>query len=211
MTPQVPDENDVVFDTYGLDIVGIVNRIIAFFKGDELSSQSGLEAVISFLVRFWEIYSIIAIALGLLFFAGFIYAKIRYGQLGEILDEQLLEAERRWQELYGHTALTGANSRWQEVLEHVRSQNPNDWRLAIIEADIMLEDALEEAGFRGATIGEKLKSANPASFTTLQDAWDAHKVRNQIAHIGSDFVLTQRIAQEAIVKYERVFKEFGVI
>ena len=75
----------------------------------------------------------------------------------------------------------------------------------------MLEETLNNAGYVGQTLGEKLKGANPQSFRTVQDAWDAHKVRNDIAHVGSDFILTKRVAQETITKFERVFREFGVI
>jgi hypothetical protein len=35
-------------------------------------------------------------------------------------------------------------------------------------------------------------------------------VRNKIAHAGADFILTQKIARETIMQYERVFKELGV-
>ena len=86
-----------------------------------------------------------------------------------------------------------------------------DWKLAIIEADVLLERMLDKAGYAGNTVGEKLKSASVRSFTTLDDAWRAHRVRNQIAHGGADFVLTQKTAHETIVLYERVFKEFHVI
>jgi hypothetical protein len=75
----------------------------------------------------------------------------------------------------------------------------------------MLDETLTNAGYVGQTLGEKLKSANPQSFTTIQDAWEAHKVRNEIAHVGSDFVLTKKNAQETLVRFERVFREFGVI
>ena len=44
---------------------------------------------------------------------------------------------------------------------------------------------------------------------TLDDAWQAHKVRNQIAHAGADFVLTQKITRETIMMYKRVFEELG--
>ncbi len=75
----------------------------------------------------------------------------------------------------------------------------------------MLDETLKNAGYVGQNLGEKLKGANAESFTTLQDAWEAHKVRNEIAHVGSDFILTQKSAQETITRYARVFKEFGVI
>jgi hypothetical protein len=83
--------------------------------------------------------------------------------------------------------------------------------VAIIEADIFLDETLNEAGYVGVSLGEKLKSANPQSFTTIQDAWEAHKVRNEIAHVGSDFILTRKIAQDTLLRFERVFREFGVI
>ena len=92
---------------------------------------------------------------------------------------------------------------------HIQSVNPNDWRLAIIEADIMLEEALDEIGLAGNTIGEKLKGASTQQLRSLDDAWKAHRVRNEIAHAGADFVLTQRIAQETINQYQRVFLELG--
>jgi len=75
----------------------------------------------------------------------------------------------------------------------------------------MLDRVLSEAGYAGNSVGEKLKSTSPQNFTTIQDAWDAHIIRNKIAHEGSDFVVTHRIAKEAITKYERVFREFGVL
>ena len=45
---------------------------------------------------------------------------------------------------------------------------------------------------------------------TLNDAWEAHKVRNRIAHDGADFVLTKRMVDETINRYLRVFEELGV-
>jgi len=97
------------------------------------------------------------------------------------------------------------------VQQHVASGNPNDWKLAIIEADIILGEVLHEAGYAGKTIGDQLKSASTSNFSSLQDAWDAHLIRNKIAHEGADFVLTQQAAKAAMIKYQRVFKEFGAI
>ncbi len=159
--------------------------------------------------KVWDIYSVIAIVLALIFFIGFIYAKIRLDHLEEIEEAHIRHEEAEWARQNEGGAQK--NNRWNELLVHVGSNNPNDWRLAIIEADILLEETLNNAGFVGTTIGEKLKSANRASFRTLQDAWEAHKVRNEIAHAGSDFVLTKKRAQETIVQFERVFREFGVI
>lgn len=200
---RTPDANDIVFDTYGVDIISLIRALYERLLGGDF------DVLLERLEHWWNIYSIIAILLSLLFFIGFVYAKIRYEQLKEIEQEQLREGEAMWAHVYGGERK--ANSRWEDITTHVRSDNPNDWRLAIIEADIMFEETLEKAGYVGTTIGDKLKSANRESFTTLEDAWEAHKVRNQIAHTGSDFVLTKKLAQETITRYERVFREFGTI
>jgi hypothetical protein len=93
----------------------------------------------------------------------------------------------------------------------VESPSENDWRQAIIEADIMLDDVLTMRGFVGDSVGDKLKQANPQSFKTLEDAWEAHKVRNDIAHKGSEYHLTGQIAYRTIGRYLNVFEEFHLI
>ena len=75
----------------------------------------------------------------------------------------------------------------------------------------MLQDVLDSAGYPGESIGEKLKNASPQSFRTIDMAWRAHKVRNQVAHSGSDFVLTKNLAQETITQYKMVFEEFEIV
>ncbi len=103
------------------------------------------------------------------------------------------------------------NPKWQKVIEHINSSNPSDWKLAILEADIILDEMLDKMGYHGETIGEKLKMVEPSDFTTLNSAWEAHKVRNAIAHEGSDFLINKREADRVIRLFEEVFKEFKFI
>jgi hypothetical protein len=94
---------------------------------------------------------------------------------------------------------------------HIGSDNPSDWRLAILEADIILDELLSELGYTGDTIGDKLKKAHRGDFKSLDHAWEAHRIRNAIAHEGQDFVLTQREARRILDLYEMVFREFDYI
>ena len=103
------------------------------------------------------------------------------------------------------------NSRWQKILEDLDSTRESDWRLAIIEADTMLDDMTKEKGFIGDTIADRLKNAPSGHFNTVQNAWKGHLVRNRIAHDGSKFELTIAEAREAIENFEKVFKEFDYI
>lgn len=197
----MPDENDIIFSQYSLDWPSVISNIMGLFGGRTPSAT----AVTETLNLLWLTFAVLSFLLAALFFVGYIYAAIRINQLSEVELEQLTAQEQLYQQLYGTATQP---SRFDDIKAHVSSENPNDWKLAIIEADIELERMLEAAGYPGTTIGEKLKAANRESFQTLEDAWEAHKVRNRIAHEGSDFVLTKKIAQETITRYQRVFTEF---
>ncbi len=102
-------------------------------------------------------------------------------------------------------------NRWKHIQELIKSYNANDWRQAIIEADIILEEMLDKMQYEGVTIGDKLKKVEKSDFVTLDRAWSAHRVRNQIAHDGSSFKLHRELAEKTIKDYEEVFREFYYI
>jgi len=106
---------------------------------------------------------------------------------------------------------TIVSEKWERVIVHINSENPSDWKLAILECDIMLSDILEKMGYNQETISEKLKAVEPSDFTNIEAAWEAHKIRNAIAHEGSEFLINQREAKRVIGLYEVVFREFAFI
>jgi hypothetical protein len=103
------------------------------------------------------------------------------------------------------------NTTWNSVRSKLLSDNQSDWRLAIIEADIYLDKVLDQKGFYGDTLGDKFKQITPEKLPSIQIAWEAHKVRNRIAHDGSGFVLTMPEARRVLSYYEIVFRDLGVI
>jgi len=103
------------------------------------------------------------------------------------------------------------NEKWEKVLIHINSENPSDWKLAILECDIMLGDILTELGYEQDSISEQLKAVEPSDFLNIENAWEAHKIRNQIAHEGSEFMINEREAKRVIGLYETVFREFEYI
>jgi hypothetical protein len=152
----------------------------------------------------------ISFPLALFFLIGIIYCV-----------EKLKKIRLREEEIYDtkveegfETAETGDTvmaHRWQNATKHIASDNPNDWKQAIIEADIILEDLLTKMGYRGDSIGEKLKKVARGDMKSLDEAWEAHKVRNQIAHEGSSFSLNHHEAKNVIGMYRKVFEEFYYI
>jgi len=103
------------------------------------------------------------------------------------------------------------NEAWVRVLKYLNNDNESDWRMAIIDADKMLDTLTDQLNLPGENLGEKLKAADRERFQTLNQAWDAHNVRNRVAHEGTAYVLTKREADRVIALYEQVFREFAYI
>lgn len=113
--------------------------------------------------------------------------------------------------LNGEPTKNSMTERWEKIIKLSQSQNSSDWRLSIIEADIILDELLEKLQLPGETMGEKLKAVEKSDFITIEYAWEAHKARNTITHEGSNFLINQREIHRIISLYEAVFKEFFLI
>ena len=81
-------------------------------------------------------------------------------------------------------------AQWQRV-EKLQNQGDTGWQLAILEADKLLDQALKAAGYPGQTMGDRLKDARSA-FRSNDQVWQAHKLRNAIAHdVNFDLVMSR--------------------
>ncbi len=103
------------------------------------------------------------------------------------------------------------NPRWKYILTLIESPNESDWRVAIIEADTLLEESFKERGLVGNTMSELLEEAKANGYPSIQNAWDAHLIRNKIAHDGLEFPLSQVEGRRVIKLYQNVFEELKVI
>ncbi len=192
-------------ETVGFDYLTPLVR--AIFGSDGVFAGLSQDGFLGFLNSAWSVYVILAYIAAFIFLVLYIYASIQAEKYSDI-EHDLIHAQ---EEAYAMKMSGGIKSdKFTELQAHLDSENPNDWKLAIIEADIILDDTLKRQGYAGPTLADRLKSISPESLHSIRDAWDAHMVRNKIAHAGADFVLTQKIARETIMKYERVFKELGV-
>ena len=124
-----------------------------------------------------------------------------YGKPGNILEEIKEELS---------VPLPVKNETWEKIVKLIGSDNPNDWKLAILEADKVLEMVVNTFSVPGDNMGDKMKNIERGDFQNLEEAWQAHKVRNRIAH-EQNFHISQREVRVAIDNYEKVFREFDFI
>jgi hypothetical protein len=152
---------------------------------------------------------IIGMVVTLLFIVFIVYALIRLNQVEHAGFHALEEHSHETHE--PEVEATHKNDRWDSIVALAYGPSEGDWRRAILEADIMLFDVLRNNGYPGDTVGEQLKLANPIQMTTLDLAWKAHKVRNDVAHGGESYQLAERDVRATIDFYKRVFEELGAV
>ncbi|MEI6494725.1 MAG: hypothetical protein WCO03_01530 [bacterium] len=109
-----------------------------------------------------------------------------------------------------HGDLNPERARWEQILLRSLSANAADWKVAIIEADTMLDQAVALNFPNGDNLGERLKSITDRDLRTLDDAWEAHKVRNIIAH-EAGYQLTQHETRRILRLYQNVLEELGTL
>ena len=99
---------------------------------------------------------------------------------------------------------------WENILRYANSTRDSEWKLAIVEADKLVDEVLKERGFPGETMGERLMLMAPNQLASLQDLWDAHKLRNLLVH-EMNYQMKHEQALAATRAFERVLRELGAI
>ncbi len=200
-----------IFEPRYLNMEYLFNKILQFF---DLLRELLLNGPPFLLENFspvvdWRLLSILGWAISGILAAGALYALYKIWDIKYEEQKKFSQAEIASLESFDHTE---HNIKWKKVTDLLNALSESDWRLAIMEADNILADLLVRMGYTaGSTIGEKLKMIEPSDFLTLSSAWEAHKVRNRIAHEGTAFRLNHREAQRVIELYSKVFEEFHYI
>jgi len=99
---------------------------------------------------------------------------------------------------------------WEQIYRLANSVREAEWKLSVIEADKLVDDILQQLGYPGETMGERLMLIKPDQLSSLQDLWDAHKLRNLLVHEVSYKVKHEQVLA-AINAFERVLRELGAV
>jgi hypothetical protein len=158
----------------------------------------------------WTTIGIISMLLSIIFLFIIIFSIIRMIEI-QIYDKKEIEHEIHNALLKEKEKERNANPRWYYILTLIESPNDSDWRVAIMEADSMMEESLRDQGLSGETVSELLEGAKSSGYRNIQNAWDAHLIRNKIAHEGSEFSLSQVEGRRVIKMFQNFFEELRVI
>ncbi len=100
-------------------------------------------------------------------------------------------------------------SQWLTIESQLKRDEPSTYQLSVLNADKLLDKALKERGYKGQTMGERMKAAK-TSWSNANVVWSAHKLRNQIAH-EHDARVTYEDARRALAGFKQALKDVGAI
>lgn len=99
---------------------------------------------------------------------------------------------------------------WEDILQKLEGDDESSYKMAVIEGDKLLDELLKRIGYKGADMSARLKQLTPAQTPNINELWQAHKVRNRIAH-ESNFRLTREIARRAVSAYQHAFEDLELL
>lgn len=192
-------------NTSEIIVLCILLIVIVGLIGGFLSAMSTNSAIADFFKTGFHYIKVTATVISMIAIAIAIYSFMR---ISEIAAE---ETRKLGLALNWNSEKRQKNERWDRVEKYMSSLSSSDWKIAILEADNILDQVVERMGYPGETLGERMKNIEASDFPYLDEAWTAHKTRNSIAHKGTDYELTRSEAEQTINIYHRVFKELGYL
>ena len=95
------------------------------------------------------------------------------------------------------------------TIEAMVKQGGLGLRSSVLEADKLLDHTMRSQGFRGQTMAERLRTAQP-KLSDHNAVWRAHKLRNMLAHeVGADVVPSQ--VKQAVADYKKALIDLGAL
>ena len=99
---------------------------------------------------------------------------------------------------------------WKNVTKKLADGSPEALRLAVIEADSIVDGVLKRMGYQGDTFADRLSHLNADTMPSVDRVWDAHRLRNDLVHTPG-FMTTPERARSAIGEYEAFLRDVNAL
>lgn len=98
--------------------------------------------------------------------------------------------------------LPKASKKWKKIVKRLEQGTESEAKLAIIEADDLLNETLEKMGYSGESLEEKLEQLKKTILPNLDEVFEIQKIKSDIVHDPS-FQLSFDQAKRILEIYER--------
>jgi ABC-type iron transport system FetAB permease component len=101
--------------------------------------------------------------------------------------------------------LRPVGKKMKKIRARIDTNNEAEYKLAIIEADTILGETLENMSIQGETTEQRLSQATKIMIPTIDDVAEAHQTRNSIVY-DPDFRISLAEARRILDIYENAFR-----
>ena len=150
------------------------------------------------------VFKVIFIIVSIIFFAMIIYYALNTSYLRHLFIYDLEDVSSRKD--YGRSRIF---KKWQKIKKRLEKDNEAEYKLALIEADKVLDDTLKEMGHGEESLNEKLKHISPSDVSNLEELLKANEICQNVVH-DPDYRLDKEKAKEIISIFEKSFKDLEV-
>lgn len=152
----------------------------------------------------WFVLKILFIAISFYFIVSIFYflSKTHYLQwrYGESLVDSLTGRP------YGVKKM---DKTWDNITRRLKSDLESDYKLAIIEADSILDSVLKMVGYKGENLEARLKQLGPVHYPNLAKMQEVHRIRNDIVR-APDYHLSVNEARKILATYRKILEDLEV-
>jgi hypothetical protein len=100
--------------------------------------------------------------------------------------------------------------KWAKITKRLKKAKEAELKLAVIEADDLLNEVLEKMGHAGETLSEKLKLLDKSILSNLEEILQVHQIRSHIAH-DPTYELTLDSAKKILEVYKKALLELQAL
>ena len=99
--------------------------------------------------------------------------------------------------------------KWIAIKNRLEFKEESQYKIAIIEADEVIDQFLEKMGYAGQNMAERLEKMSPDEIENRDEIREAHEIRNKIIH-DHQFKVDESLARETIKKFENFINIFNI-
>ena len=96
-------------------------------------------------------------------------------------------------------------NKWEKIKGRLETGSVSQYKVAIIEADAIVDDILSKIGYRGNNMAERLEQLRPGQLDYREELIFAHQTRNKIVH-DENFVVDRKLAEDTVGVYEKLLR-----
>lgn len=98
---------------------------------------------------------------------------------------------------------------WRKIMKRLDAGSEAEYKLAIIEADTLLDEMLRRMRLAGETVDERLQMITPLMISNVEELKEAHQTRNSIVY-DPDYRLSLQETRRVLLVYQKTFESLDL-